>query len=129
MTSTLENSPTNSAYNALLAGCPTREVLNALSDKWVGLVVVSLADGALRYSEIARTVEGVSQKMLSQTLRSLERNGMITRTVTPSTPIRVDYELTALGAELLPILQAVKTFSEANIENIRDARVLYDLAN
>ena len=129
MTSTLENSPTNSAYNALLAGCPTREVLNALSDKWVGLVVVSLADGALRYSGIARTVEGVSQKMLSQTLRSLERNGMITRTVTPSTPIRVDYELTALGAELLPILQAVKTFSEANIENIRDARVLYDLAN
>jgi DNA-binding HxlR family transcriptional regulator len=128
MKAILGDAPANGGYNAMLAGCPTREVLNALSDKWVGLVIVSLADGALRYSEIARTVEGVSQKMLSQTLRSLERNGMITRTVTPSTPIRVDYELTRLGAELLPILQAVKTFSEANIDNIRVARVLYDLA-
>lgn len=74
-------------------------------------------------------MEGVSQKMLSQALRLLERNGTVSRTGTPSTPIRVDDELTALGAELLPILQAVKTFSEANIENIRDARVRYDLAD
>jgi DNA-binding HxlR family transcriptional regulator len=115
-------------YDALRSSCPTREVLNSLSDKWVGLVVVSLADGPLRYSRIAATVEGVSQKMLSQTLRSLERNGMVTRTVTPSVPVRVDYELTVLGRELLPILAAVKAFSEANIDSIRDARVRYDSA-
>jgi DNA-binding HxlR family transcriptional regulator len=115
-------------YNALLAGCPTREVLDALSDKWVGLVIVSLGDGPRRYSGIARTVEGVSQKMLSQTLRGLERNGMVTRTVTPSVPVRVDYELTDLGRELLPILAAVKTFSEANIDRIRDSRARYDAA-
>jgi DNA-binding HxlR family transcriptional regulator len=86
----LDDEPAHGGYNALLAGCPTREVLNALSGKWVGLVVVALTDGALRYSETARTVEGVSQKMLSQALRLLERNGMVSRTGTPSTPIRVD---------------------------------------
>ncbi len=115
-------------YDALRSSCPTREVLSSLSDKWVGLVVVALAGGAMRYSRIAATVEGVSQKMLSQTLRSLERNGMITRTVTPSIPVRVDYELTVLGRELLPILAAVKAFSEANIDSIRDARARYDSA-
>src|SRR3954465_5346008 len=85
------------AFNAFIAECPSRLLLDRLSDKWTTLLLVALADGAQRYSELARAVAGGSQKMLTQTLRSLERDGLITRHVTPSVPVRVDYELTDLG--------------------------------
>src|SRR5690349_10845911 len=86
-------------YNANLAGCPGHEVLAALSDKWVTLVVSALADGPLRHSELARIVAGATQKMLTQTLRKLERDGLVTRTVTAAMPPRVDYGLTDLGRD------------------------------
>jgi Predicted transcriptional regulators len=72
------------AYNAYVAECPSRQVLDALSDKWVTLVLTALADAPRRYSELSRTIAGVSQKMLTQTLRMLERDGLVTRTITAS---------------------------------------------
>src|ERR671922_2618622 len=99
-------------YNAYVAECPSRQLLDALSDKWVTLVLTALADGPKRYSELARTIAGVSQKMLTQTLRTLERDGLLTRTITPAVPVRVDYRLTALGQTILPVVAAIKQWSE-----------------
>lgn len=113
-------------YNANLAECAGHEVLSALSDKWLTLVVSALADGPLRHSELARIIAGASQKMLTQTLRKLERDGLVVRTVTASVPPRVDYELTALGHSLLPIQRAVKTWAETHIDAIHAARARYD---
>jgi DNA-binding HxlR family transcriptional regulator len=114
------------AYNAYVAECPSRQVLDALSDKWVTLVLTSLADGPRRYSELARTIAGVSQKMLTQTLRTLERDGLVSRSITPSVPVRVDYELTALGQTILPVVGAIKHWSETHIQEIDAARTAYD---
>jgi DNA-binding HxlR family transcriptional regulator len=114
------------AYNAFVAECPSRQVLDALSDKWVTLVLTALADGPRRYSDLARAIAGVSQKMLTQTLRTLERDGLITRTITASVPVRVDYELTPLGQTILPVVGAIKRWSESHIQEIHTARATYD---
>jgi DNA-binding HxlR family transcriptional regulator len=90
-------------------------VLDALSDKWVTLILTALADSPRRYSELSRTIAGVSQKMLTQTLRLLERDGLVTRTITPAVPVRVDYQLTALGRTLLPVVRAIKDWSERTL--------------
>jgi DNA-binding HxlR family transcriptional regulator len=116
------------AYNAYVASCPSRQVLDVLSDKWVTLVLTALADGPRRYSALARTIAGVSQKMLTQTLRALERDGLLTRTVTPSVPVRVDYELTPLGRSLLPVVQAIKDWAETHIEEVHAARAAHSQA-
>ncbi len=114
------------AYNANLAECPGHELLATLSDKWVTLVLAALADGPLRHSELARTVAGATQKMLTQTLRKLERDGLLTRAVTGSVPPRVDYRLTPLGETLLPIQRAIKTWAETHIDEVHEARTRYD---
>ncbi|GAA4050407.1 winged helix-turn-helix transcriptional regulator [Nonomuraea soli] len=114
------------AYDAYIDKCPSRKLLDTLSDKWVSLVLVALSDGPRRYSDMARRIAGVSQKMLTQTLRSMERDGLVTRTVTPAVPVRVDYELTALGRTLLPLMAAVKTWAEEHIEEVEAARSRYD---
>ncbi|GIJ43166.1 transcriptional regulator [Virgisporangium aliadipatigenens] len=114
------------AYDAFLAQCPTRDLLDTLADKWTCLVVAALRDGDRRYSDINRTVAGVSQKMLTQTLRGLERDGLITRTVTASVPVRVDYDLTPLGRSLLPVMAAIKAWAEANMDEVQAARRSYD---
>ena len=116
------------AYNAYVASCPSRQVLDVLSDKWVTMVLTALADGPRRYSALARTIAGVSQKMLTQTLRALERDGLLTRTVTPSVPVRVDYELTPLGRSLLPVVQAIKDWAETHIEEVHAARAAHSHA-
>ncbi|MDI1460737.1 helix-turn-helix domain-containing protein [Catellatospora sp. KI3] len=115
-------------YNAFLSECPGHELLATLSDKWVTLVLSALADGPLRYRDVSRTIPGASQKMLTQTLRKLERDGLVTRTVTPSVPVRVDYELTALGQSLLPVQRAIKSWAETHIEQVHLARKTYDHA-
>ena len=89
-----------------------------LSDKWVCLVLCALMRGPARHSEIARQIAGVSQKMLTQTLRSLEADGFITRTVTAEVPVRVDYELTALGLDFAPVMVAIKTWAEAHMDDV-----------
>ncbi|MEV7010173.1 helix-turn-helix domain-containing protein [Streptosporangium sp. NPDC051022] len=114
------------AYDAYLACCPARELLDTLSDKWVSLILNALSDGPLRYSDLGRIIAGVSQKMLTQTLRGLERDGLVSRTVTPSVPVRVDYALTELGHDLQPVMLAIKRWAEGNIDQVHSARKAYD---
>ncbi|MFI5689586.1 winged helix-turn-helix transcriptional regulator [Streptomyces sp. NPDC051636] len=116
-------------YDAFLRGCPTNQLLGRLSDKWVSLVVAALSAGPLRYSDLGRRIAGVSPKMLTQTLRTLERDGILSRTVTPSVPVRVDYELTPLGRSLAVLLTAVKDWAETHFEEVREARERYDSEN
>lgn len=125
-TAAQQRSMSRVAYNAFLAACPTREVLATIGEKWTTLTIAALADGPQRHGELMRTVAGASQKMLTQTLRTLERDGLVTRTVTPSVPVRVDYELTPLGSTLVPLISALKTWSETNIEQILTARDDFD---
>src|ERR1700749_1758204 len=127
MTAAQRRARARDAYNAYVAECPSRQVLDAISDKWVTLVLTALAEGPQRYSDLARRIAGVSQKMLTQTLRQLERDGLLTRTITPSVPVRVDYELTALGETILPVVVAIKQWAEAPIKDIHVSRDTYIL--
>ncbi|MGI5341681.1 winged helix-turn-helix transcriptional regulator [Streptomyces sp. CA-181903] len=114
------------AYDAYLAECPARQLLDRIGDKWVSLVVNALAEGPQRYSDLARRLVSVSQKMLTQTLRNLERDGLLTRTVTPAVPVRVDYALTPLGETLVPLMRAIKAWAESNMDDVLAARARFD---
>ncbi|MFD0417723.1 winged helix-turn-helix transcriptional regulator [Streptomyces sp. NPDC127108] len=114
------------AYDAYLAECPARHLLDRIGDKWVSLIVNALAEGPQRYSDLARRLVSVSQKMLTQSLRNLERDGLVTRTVTPSVPVRVDYALTPLGESLVPLMRAIKAWAEENMDEVLAARAEYD---
>ncbi|MER6570574.1 helix-turn-helix domain-containing protein [Streptomyces sp. NPDC001093] len=116
-------------YDAFLRACPSHQLLGRLSDKWVSLVIAALSGGPKRYSDLGRTIAGVSPKMLTQTLRTLERDGIISRTITASVPVRVDYALTPLGAGLAGLLTAVKDWAETHFEEVRAAREHYDTQN
>ena len=113
-------------YDAYVASCPTRQLLERISDKWVTLVLSALAGGPQRYSDLSRRIAGVSQKMLTQTLRSLERDGLVSRAVTPSVPVRVDYALTPLGATLMPLLAHIKEWAEQHMDEVAAARAGYE---
>ncbi|MFE6838465.1 winged helix-turn-helix transcriptional regulator [Streptomyces sp. NPDC057705] len=118
-------------YDAFLKECPTGQLLARISDKWVGLIVSALAqadDRSLRYSDLGRKIPGVSQKMLTQTLRSLERDGLVSRTVTPTVPVRVDYRLTDLGNNLSCLLSSVKLWAENHFDEVSAHRDAYDQA-
>ena len=106
--------------------CPSRQLLDRIGDKWTVLVLGVLTPGPRRYGEIARAIEGVSQKMLTQTLRHLERDGMLVRTVHATVPVRVDYELTDLGRSLSEPLAVLETWAVEHIEVIEQARAAYD---
>jgi DNA-binding HxlR family transcriptional regulator len=126
-------------YDAFLANCPSRMLLDRISDKWVALIVAALGgDGPhpgedcvgearpMRYSELSRRLSGVSQKMLTQTLRSLERDGLLSRTVTPSVPVTVTYELTSLGYSLHELMRPIKDWAEAHMDEVLTSREKYD---
>lgn len=125
-TATQQRDEAREAFDAYLAECPARQVLDRISDKWVSLVLSALGAGPQRYSDLARRLAGVSQKMLTQTLRNLERDGLVSREVTPTVPVRVDYALTPLGESLLPIMQAAKAWAESHIHEIHASRDEYD---
>ncbi|MGV9267866.1 winged helix-turn-helix transcriptional regulator [Kitasatospora sp. NPDC003701] len=126
MTAAQRRSAERASFDAYLAQCPARQLLDRIGDKWVSLLVNALADGPQRYSDLRRRLAGVSEKMLTQTLRALERDGLLTRTVTPSVPARVDYALTPLGVGLLPLMRAIKTWAEENMPEVLAARDAYD---
>ncbi len=105
-------------YDAFMESCPSRQLLDVIANKWVCLVLSALADGPRRHGQLRTHIAGVSQKMLTQTLRELERDGFVTRTVTPSVPVRVDYELTPLGVELQGVMRAVKAWAEDNMVTV-----------
>ncbi|MFE5478854.1 winged helix-turn-helix transcriptional regulator [Nocardia sp. NPDC056541] len=108
--------------DAYSAKCPTRQVLDHIAGKWTILVIDALLDGTQRYTDLNRRIEGVSQKMLTQTLRSLEADGFVTRTVYPTIPPRVDYALTALGRSLAEPITALRQWTETHINEIERAR-------
>jgi DNA-binding HxlR family transcriptional regulator len=108
--------------------CPLREVLDRIGDKWSVLVVVLLGEGTRRFSELQRAIDGISQRMLTRTLRSLERDGLLTRTVHPTVPPRVDYALTDLGRTLLEPVAAVAEWAARNRDAIQASRSRHDAA-
>jgi len=102
------------------------DVLARVGDKWTVFVVRLLADRPMRFNELKRAVDGISQRMLTLTLRGLERDGLVTRTVFPTVPPRVDYELTDLGQTLITMLQGLGEWAIANRPTIVAARAAYD---
>jgi DNA-binding HxlR family transcriptional regulator len=102
------------------------EILSRVGDKWTVLVVSYLGNGPMRFNELRRTVTGISQKMLTTTLRSLERDGFVLRTVYPGVPAKVEYELTDLGRELLVPVKALSTWAIANEQHVKNSRLRYD---
>jgi len=114
-------------WNVMSATCPSRQVLGRVADKWTMLVLSALsADEVLRFSELRRRVEGVTQKVLTQTLRGLERDGLVNRTVYPTVPVTVEYRLTTLGHSLAAAVSVIKAWAQENIEEIEAARERYD---
>lgn len=101
-------------------------ILARVGDKWTVLVVAQLGEGPLRFSEIKRRLGSISQKMLTTTLRGLERDGFVSRTIHPTVPPRVDYELTQLGRDLLKPVRSLEEWALANAEKVEKARARYD---
>ncbi|MDQ0715498.1 DNA-binding HxlR family transcriptional regulator [Streptomyces luteogriseus] len=106
--------------------CQVRQILDRIADKWSLLVIALLDNRRLRFTELRREIDGVSQRMLTVTLRSLERDGLVKRTVHPVVPPRVEYELTSLGRTLHTTIQSLVTWTEAHQEEIAQARTAYD---
>ena len=113
-------------FDVLSAACPTRQVINRIGDRWSLLVLYALENGTLRFQELRRTVDGVSQKMLTQTVRALERDGLISRTVYASVPPKVEYALTPLGRGLTQRIAAIREWAYDNIDDIERARRDFD---
>ncbi|MFI9591317.1 winged helix-turn-helix transcriptional regulator [Nonomuraea sp. NPDC052265] len=140
MTAAQQRAQAKVEYDAFVAACPSRKLLDRISDKWVTLILAALgsdsahqpgADCAggprvMRYSELQRLLAGVSQKMLTQTLRSLERDGLVSRTVVPTVPVTVSYELTDLGLSLYEMMRGVKAWAETHMDAVLANRETYD---
>ncbi|MER8732802.1 helix-turn-helix transcriptional regulator [Mesorhizobium sp. M1227] len=109
-------------YDAFRRSCPSHAVLETLASKWVYLVICALRRGRLRNGELARKLEGITPKMLTQTLRILERDGLVRREVFPVIPPRVEYELTELGQNLAGLLNQIRAWSEQHVPDIKNAR-------
>lgn len=112
--------------NVLSKSCPSNGVLDLIAGKWSLLVVYALRRGPARYSELQRAVDGISQKMLTQTLRELERDGLVTRTVYPVVPPHTEYRLTGLGRSLQDIAYRMGQWAEQNMHEVLQARAEYD---
>jgi DNA-binding HxlR family transcriptional regulator len=111
--------------DAYCADCPTRTALDRIAGKWKVLIVDLLGDGTMRFAQLKRRIGGISQKMLTQTLRELEADGYVTRTVHPAVPPHVDYALTPLGRRLHDLLTQVRDWAETHINAIEAARAAY----
>lgn len=112
--------------DVLDAACPTRQLLDRVGDKWSVLVLLRLDERDIRFNELKRRVGGVSQKMLSQTLRALERDGLVTRAVEPTVPVSVTYAATPLGRELMAALRGMIDWAEARIGQVASNQADYD---
>jgi DNA-binding HxlR family transcriptional regulator len=113
-------------WNPYAAKCPTRQLLDRISDKWVVLVLGLLEGGPKRFSVLKREIDGISQKMLSQTLRALEQDGLLTRRAFPTVPVTVEYELTALGRSLNVALNPMIKWAVANMNRVVKARESFE---
>lgn len=123
---TIDDLRVHGGADAFLAACPSRQILDMLANKWTMLIMGALAAGPMRFGELRRRLDGITQKMLTQTLRTLERDGLVTRTVFPTIPPRVDYAATELGTSVTGLLDAICSWSEHHIDAVHTARTTYD---
>ena len=114
------------AWNVMVATCPSRTSLARIANKWTAMIVIALSGGPLRFGELRQAVDGISGKVLADTLRDLERDGIVNRTAYDQMPPRVEYELTALGRTLREPLNALGQWAEKHNEDVRAARDSYD---
>ncbi|BEV71625.1 MULTISPECIES: helix-turn-helix domain-containing protein [unclassified Paludibacterium] len=117
------------SYNVFSQHCPARMVLDRLADKWSVLIMERLRPGSVRFNQLRRDVEGISQKVLSQTLKKLERDGLITRKVFATVPVTVEYALTPLGRTLSDTFASLSHWAEHNIQAVLAAQREYDRLN
>lgn len=118
------------AYNVYSRHCPARMFFDRLAERWTMLIIGALRQhDTLRFNEIKREVEGISQKVLSQKLKQLERDGMVERQVYPCVPVRVEYRLTALGGSFAGIIEQVSLWSQQHVETMLTAQQAYDVQN
>ncbi|MGY0234725.1 winged helix-turn-helix transcriptional regulator [Longispora urticae] len=113
-------------HDSFLKACPSRQVLDMLADKWALLAICALTDGPMRFGELRRRLDGISQKVLTQTLRTLERDGLLHRRVYPTTPPKVEYSLADLGRSVLVLTAQLRTWAEENTDAVEAARAAYD---
>ncbi|GAA3125251.1 winged helix-turn-helix transcriptional regulator [Streptomyces rectiviolaceus] len=114
------------AYDVFSKQCPSRGTLEHVTGRWGALTLGALHDGTFRFNELRRRVDGVSEKMLSQTLHALERDGLVHREAQPTNPPRVDYQLTPLGREITDRLMSLIHFVEGRMDGVLEARERYD---
>jgi DNA-binding HxlR family transcriptional regulator len=120
------NDGTPYTYDAFVRTCPSHQVLATLSGKWTYLIVSALSHGRMRNAELQHKVAGISPKMLAQTLRTLERDGLVTRTIYAEVPPRVDYLLTPLGEDLSSLMDHIRSWAETHVPEIEAARTAHD---
>lgn len=113
-------------YDVYAKNCPTRLLLDHIADKWASLILWRLADGPVRFNELRRKIEGISTKVLSQALKELERDGLVSRAVFATVPVTVEYSITPLGATLGRKIAAISQWAEENIEAVLEAQQRYD---
>jgi DNA-binding HxlR family transcriptional regulator len=118
-------SETRPPWDVFNSRCPTRLVLDRIADKWTVLIIRRLTGGTMRFAELRRAIDGISQKVLTNTLRGLERDGLVTRRIYASVPPRVEYTLTDLGRSLCDLVAGICGWAEANIEQVEAARAVY----
>ena len=122
----METFNAESAFDVYNDKCPTRQALDRITNKWSALVIGLLEERPKRFTDLQRTIKGISQKMLTQTLRTLERDGIVSRTVYAQVPPRVDYELTPLGRTLIEPIGAIRQWAESYIQQVTLAQAIYD---
>ena len=118
--------PATRSANVYAADCPTRQILDRVGDKWAVLILLLLRDEPLRFNALRRAIEGISQKMLSQVLKSLERDGLVRRRATPTVPVTVEYSITPLGTTLAAAVDPLRDWAEANLKEVLAAQRRYD---
>jgi len=116
----------DSAYDVLNPRCPTQQVLDRIASKWTMLVVLALSEQPRHYAELQRRVQGVTKKMLTQTLRALERDGLVERRVHRTVPVQTEYELSPLGRSLADAVSTIRTWAYDNMEDVAGARRRFD---
>lgn len=113
-------------YDIYEENCPTRQVLDRLADKWALLIIDRVKQEPVRFNHLRRDIKGISQKVLSQTLKKLERDGLISRTVNTGAPVTVEYALTPLGATLKETVAAIAHWAERHMGSVLEAQKAYD---
>ena len=112
--------------NAYAADCPTRQILDRVGDKWAVLILLLLREEPMRFNQLRRAIEGISQKMLAQVLKSLERDGLVRRRAIPTVPVTVEYSILPLGLTLAAAVDHLRDWAESNLKEVLAAQRRYD---